>query len=1088
MMKYYKLLAGGVVTVMALPLTAAGHSGRTASDFPGLKVVSEWQNGIPEGGKRKVKSSAPSAKAPSYQNMRINGFLMYDDQKSEDVLGFYEYSITAPVQRRPLVNVSRQYVGGDAVVKNGKLYTCHIDMQYGYINSAFYTVIDVATGTATKGSNISYDVAVAMEHAATSAALNKTTGEVYCSGYTYNAEDKSLTPTLKIWDVENNSKTTIGTMEASLAVMVFNAAGDLYGITASSSKGSDDGGRLVKVNTETGKLTLIGDTGVRPWFDQSGTYYDGTGAFFWFANEPMAGDENAAKSTLYTVDLETAAVTAVGDLPNGDEVVAAWIPEQTIDDGAPSIVKNLSTSFEGASLTGNVNFELPDDTYSGEPLSGEIDWVVKSGETVMASGKGNASETVEAPVSVEKSGKYTFSITVSNGSGAGLISEVTTYIGYGVPKAATDVTFAINGDKNVVSWTHSTGVDGEGYMEGDHPSYKIVRQPGNVVLEEKFDGNSYEENALTGSLKSTYYEITSVNGDMEGVVAKSNALITGESLELPYSEDFTDAASFDLYFPIDANKDNNTWYYSVKSAKIRQATSQNDWLILPPVKLESGYSYEFKFNCYGTQVTNVNLLDVAMGLTPTEMTIPLLSDVEVKDTKSTAMKEVSVLIKPEETATYRLGILLKTDSRQGTFTVDDISISEGKSTAIPAAPEFSVEAGDKGELSAKLTISVPTLTAGGAALTNRPGQFEIERNGTALATVDTNDSDSEYTYNDDNVAEAGTYTYTVRAINADGKGEDAVKSVYIGTDSPLAPTGFVAKDNFDGTVTLSWDEPSSVGANGGYVDTDNLRYTITHPDGTTIAGISEKSKIVDHEITGAQKEVNYSLAVHYADAEPLATHTVTSNTLIAGEAYRGSFSETFPVSDGVVTPSTSVWTKEVVSGKSSQFSIAMRSDDHTGDGSGCLHFTGYAADASGRWISPVIDLSDVENPEVTMWVKTADNNSSFKLQVSKEYGDWETIASPDDATDWTELKASLAEYRSKHVRLGFLANSHSNMNFTYADDINVHNAVASGIATVISNDGVEEIYTLQGIRVTGRPAPGVYIIRKGDKTRKVIIK
>lgn len=136
-------------------------------------------------------------KAPSLENLRINGMLMYDNDRSEDVLGFYEYTATAPVSRRVLTLSPRNYLAGDAVVVDGKLYTYHLEVQYGYVNSAFYTVIDVATGSATKSSNISYETSVAYSHYATSAALNPTDGKVYCSGFEYDAAAKTLTPTLR---------------------------------------------------------------------------------------------------------------------------------------------------------------------------------------------------------------------------------------------------------------------------------------------------------------------------------------------------------------------------------------------------------------------------------------------------------------------------------------------------------------------------------------------------------------------------------------------------------------------------------------------------------------------------------------------------------------------------------------------------------------------------------------------------------------------------------------------------------------------------------------------------------------------------
>ncbi|MDE6084651.1 MAG: choice-of-anchor J domain-containing protein [Muribaculaceae bacterium] len=1037
-------------------------------------------------------SAGVSAKAPSLENLRINGFMMYDENRSEDVKGFYEYSVTAPIARRPLVYVARQYVGGDAVVKDGKLYSCHVDQQYGYVNSAFYTVIDVLTGEAQKGSNISYDMSVAMAHAASSAAVNPVTGEVYCSSYTYNADDKSLTPTLKTWDLEKNTKSSVGDMEAKLAVMAFDKDGKLYGITACSTQGSDDGGRLVSVNTATGKLTLIGDTGIRPWFDQSGVINPNNGLLYWFVNEPIeGGDANAARAELVTVDLATAKATSIGTLPNGDEVVAAWIPEQTIADEAPGVVTSISASFDKGNLKGSVNFTLPSSSYAGIALTGEQHWSVKDGDMVLASGDGEPGEMISAPVEVQKSGEYTFSVVASNASGEGVVTDLTAYIGYGVPQSPTGVTFAIVEDRNEISWNHSTALVGGGYMEGEHADYRIVRQPGNIVLEEKWSGDSYSEPALTGALQSTYYEIIPVNGDVEGSAAKSNAMVTGSSLLLPYSEDFTEESAFALYTAIDSNNDGNTWYYSVKSAKIRQATSgsQDDWLVLPPVLLESGKSYEFKFNCYGLQVSNVNVFDVAMGTSPTELNIALLNDVEVKDTKSTAMKEVAITLKPAETATYRLGIHLKSEARQGTFSVDDITISAGESTAVPGAPAFEVKAGEKGALSAVLSFTIPTETAGGEELDVLPTAFEITRDGVELATVETNETDSDYIYTDDSVEKAGVYTYAVKAVNAGGKGEEAVKSVYIGVDTPSVPTGFVANDNFDGTVSLNWDAASETGLNGGYVDIDNLRYTISHPDGTKISGITGSCHTVDIENTGDQKEVTYSLAVHYADSEPAATHTVVSNRLIAGAAYKDGFAESFPIVDEVVVPSTAIWTKEIVEGKTSVFSMAMRSDDHTGDGSGCLHYTGYAADASGRWISPVIDLSEMQKPEVSIWVKTADNNSVFELQVSKEYGEWITIATPDCVGEWTEVKESLEDFVSKHVRLGMLVSSKSNMNFTYADDIKVYETAISGVSAVgADNDADTEIYDIQGVRVSGSLAPGVYIVHKGNDVRKVLIR
>lgn len=1092
MKKAYIFLLAVAAFAASLSALAAGSTRGTESLSSPLRTVCGWQQGVPAAHNTASPARLAAAKAPSLANLRINGFLMYDDDRNQDLLGFYEYSATAPIARRALCHVPRQSVGGDAVVYDGKLYTYHLEQAYGYVSSAFYTEIDVATGQATKSANVSYDLGPAYEHYATSAAVNPADGKAYCSGFTFNATDLTLTPTLKTWDLEGQFKTAVGTMEASLAVMSFDNEGNLFGITACSSRGSDDGGYLVSVDTTTGKLTVIGDTGIRPWFDQSGVISPYDNVLYWFANEPLEGDANAAKAMLYTVDLGTANTTAAGELPNGDEVVAAWIPVQTVADGAPGTPTGLSAAFTNASFKGEISFTLPTCTYSGETLSGELDWAVRTGDKTLAEGKANAGQKVSAEAEVPASGEYTFEIFASNAEGAGISSRLTTYIGYGVPAAAADVNFAMENNTNIVTWTHSEGLVGEGFLEGEHPSYRIVRQPGDVLLQEAWTDNRFTEPAIGGALQSTFYEIIPVNGDVTGEAARSNALVTGSTLSLPYSEDFTEASSFDLYTAIDVNEDNSTWYYSLKSVKIRQASSdrQDDWLILPPVHLEKGLSYEFKFNAYATQVSNVNILDVAMGKSPEDMSVALLGDIEIADTKSTAMKEVTVNIKPAETATYNIGIRIKSDSRQGTFTVDDISISAGTSTAIPAAPEFTVTAGAKGALNAELSFAIPALTAGGDELVNRPTHFEIERDGNALATVETAEGKTGYSYTDNAIEAAGTYIYAIRAINADGKGETSEQTVFVGCDTPLAPAGFKATDNFDGTVNLTWDEPSATGANGGYVDTDRLTYTVTSPDGKVAADITGTFAVADIATTGTQAEVRYRLGVRYAGEPASADRTVDSNTLIAGQSYTMPFAESFPIVEEMTAPTTAIWTKEVIEGKSSSVTLSMRADaDHTADGGAGLHFTAYAADVVARWCSPVLDLSASTAPEVTMWVKTPDNKASFELQICKEYGAWETIATLNDAADWTEVKVDLADHRSKHVRLGMLIRSKNNFNYTYVDDIAVLDTAPTGIENVtVSDCTIEEIYTLRGIRVADMTAPGIYIVRKGTEARKVIIR
>ena len=111
----------------------------------------------------------------------------------------------------------------------------------------------------------------------------------------------------------------------------------------------------------------------------------------------------------------------------------------------------------------------------------------------------------------------------------------------------------------------------------------------------------------------------------------------------------------------------------------------------------------------------------------------------------------------------------------------------------------------------------------------------------------------------------------------------------------------------------------------------------------------------------------------------------------------------------------------------------------------------------------------------------------FELQAQCEYGEWQTVATVEPSTEWTELRVSLAPYRGRFVRLGFTGRFNKWYNALYMDDIAVREST-SGIEGIVVSEGEAEVYNLQGLRVSDITAPGVYIVRKGAEVRKVIIR
>lgn len=1049
-----------------------------------------------------VSAQAERHRSASLENLRIKGVLMYDNDKSVENIGLYSYTVTDPVSRRKLVAMPRISVNGGSVAVDNKLYSYIYDIQYGYVNSAKYYVYDLTTGEQLSSTSMGYDLATAYSHAAVSSAVDPVSGTVYSSGYEYNETDKTLSVKLKTWDLANNTKTTVGDMIAPLIVMAFDNNGQLWGITASSSLTSTDGGYLVKVDKATGEQTLIGDTGIRPYYDQSAVIDPVSGIFYWLANTQKE------EAYLCTVNLINGNAEIISILPNGDEVVAATINPNEYDDAVPSQVNNLTLT-PSAPYNVEIAFDMPTTRYDGAPLTGVYTWIatIKGTSTVTRKGIAEAGAHVTETVSLDASQQASVIVTAAWGSVAGPEAEAPVYIGYDKMNAVTHLTLSHADGTNTLTWAAPTTGHFNGLQSADGLRYIIKRMPEGVTVAEAHDGTTFTEAVTDDNLRSTYYTVAAVNGDVTGDEAQSNAVVTGSAVTPPYSQDFDLANAFDLLTVVDANKDNNTWYYSVKSAKYRQSTSKSadDYLFMPAFNLKAGYSYELSFDGYGTNTRYTNLVDVVIASTPEAETAENITPEPisfVNDSRSVINKTVTIT--PDADGKYYIGFHLTSAKSQGTFTIDNVSLSAGKSTAVPAVPDgFYALPGAKGELKAYISVTAPLSTAAGNA-TNPPLTLKLTRGETVIATETMNPGETKDIV-DNEITESGTYTYTARFSNTEGEGEASEIEIYIGTDTPAAPAEVVLTDNNDGSGTVSWSAATE-GANGGYVDTDNVVYTISGTDGILKTGVKGTSATISIPSDGAQAKFSVKVAAAYTDNA--TTPATASNEILSGAPYGLPYAESF----ADATPSTTPWEKQVVSGKSSDTSWAARADHTQDNDGGAADMTAYSAAAS-RWAGPKIDISTAVEPEASAYVYLPGGNTRFTLQLQKDNGEWINLNSVDTAPDdWVLLTAPLTDHKSKNVRLGLLGECLGGMRFIYVDNITVkdkssaiESVITGADAEIFAHDGAIvimaqtelpiSVYTVDGRCIATLTAShakipantGAYIVKAGTRTVKIIL-
>ena len=145
-----------------------------------------------------------------------------------------------------------------------------------------------------------------------------------------------------------------------------------------------------------------------------------------------------------------------------------------------------------------------------------------------------------------------------------------------------------------------------------------------------------------------------------------------------------------------------------------------------------------------------------------------------------------------------------------------------------------------GALTARLTFTVPTLTYAQGTLTGEI-TARVTLDGTAMEPL-TVQPGAEVSL-PLTVSTYGNHTATLVLTSGEHDGVEATTTAFFGADTPLPVTDLTFTTDSDrATATLSWTAPT-VGVNGGYIDADNLRYTIYR-----VPAVGAQTVVVDGEV------------------------------------------------------------------------------------------------------------------------------------------------------------------------------------------------------------------------------------------------
>lgn len=749
------------------------------------------------------------------------------------------------VARPGVYNIPKQlgpmgYIGelgaapnGGVCVKDGVLYATYFSSGL-YGTSVAQMRFDLATGeylghrNGTLGS-IGSDM-----------ATDPTTGEVYGCFYT----DQATAMCFGKYDPVSMVRTPIKTFDNTdmyLNAVGINGAGTVYGITMN--------GKLYRIDKSTGSMRLVGDVKnsageiIKPKYITGGVIDPVTGVFYWAVDT----EEGA---WMYAVDTSNAKAELLYACPNKEEIVGLNIPYTAAAPTAPDMPSNFAATFSRGSLSGSISFKLPATLYNDEaaPAGADCKYIVKANGETIAEGEGKYNTQVRVSYAVETPQLITFSAAAINDAGQGPEAILTQWVGPDAPAAITNLHCTVDGLTATVSWDPVTTGLNSGYFRPADVTYKVVRFPEEV---EVYNGS---ETTFTETLEPTdltvyYYAVTPMYKEVSGYTQTTENYQLG-AIRPPYlNEALNTAAGLRGFTIINANNDffsavsfggvpmegkPITWqqlelgtatvflspyYFSTNS-------EMDDWLILPPAKLQGQRTYEFSFSYYTTSAQQV---EVYLGTAPTVegMTIEMAPSTTLSPTEDFVKRTFAVDVESDGEYYFAIHHVTKASAQEGgTLQLADVAISNPftkdmprEMTALTLTPDWN------GALSCEVKATMPTKTMGDVDITE-PMKMNVYRNDELVGSSEPVAAGQVASFVDNNMTESGIYKYTVAAVNADGEGRTAEASIFVGVNNPAnVPSSTMVETDTEGTVKLDWTAPET-DVNGQPINPSLLSYTI----------------------------------------------------------------------------------------------------------------------------------------------------------------------------------------------------------------------------------------------------------------------
>lgn len=1033
-----KATAGNSVQQLAVSKTSEktpgrlGATGRRMVTGPATPSLKRAMSGV--AALKKNRSHTPAAEVADMPPMR--GIVCYSDAWADgnQPIGLYDIASDGNVSLVQLVSSAGSYGG---IVVDDIYYGTDFQDFMGFIQIFTVFAQDLDTGE-----NIWADSNATPAEMSVGMVMDPTSGIIYSINYNDDASGMNLCKA--DFSESGYNFTPVAPVEGNWNSLSCSADGQLYGITI-----QDGEGVLHKIDKTTGALTEVGPTGAAAKYMSSATIDVKTGRMFWTVSTDDAG-------LIYEVNTTTGAATLLTDLVNGEEIVNIYVPQPAAEAGAPAAVSALKAEFPGGTLSGSISFKAPTTLFDGTAATGALTYTVLANGEKAAEGSTTFGADVTVPLTVDETGEYTFAVTVSNDAGSSPKEKIKVFIGHGTP-AKTNATLVYADGKMKLTWTPVTTTVEGGYIDASAVTYTVTRYPGETVAVAKTSETSFEEPvAMPDEITQYRYTVVAHSGELNSAAASSNTITLG-SIETPYFNDFGTDDALGGYTIIDANEDGTTWQINNGRARVAYNSSINmdDWMITPPIRLESGKSYLVSFKAAANSTTFKERLEVkwGKGATAEAMTGVILQPTLLESAQDV---EFSEYIVPDADGTYFIGFHGMSDADMYYLYVDDISVSAGIAATAPgAATDLKAVADPNGEKKVNVSFKTPAVDFAGSPISSLT-KVELRRGNELVKTWDAPAVNTALSF-EDTPEQGGTTTYSVLAHNASGAGKEASITTFVGVDKPAAPENVkIVETATPGEVTITWDAVNT-DENGNTINPALVKYMVAEKTSAGFEPLSDELSATSFTLqavpAGEQDFVQYAVFAITEGGE----NGVYTPMIAAGTPYDG-LEESFPDAGLSYAWGTGFSNKE---GAWSIYDDAKLSDLASQDGdNGYAVMDGQYLDSSSALFTGKVSLANAVNPGVSLYTyniigESGEADDINELDVYVKEASAETwpeaplsnivINTLSDEDGWCMASVPLTAYAGKVIQVRIQATT-KKYRLTAIDNIKIGSILANDVA------------------------------------------